>query len=158
MSVLSIDHNQRQAMLAALDMDAPLSKLEEAANLLIDLLIRAQAGDGNAFQTYQQIVYIDIHQHGETVRDPKRLWMARKLYQAEEQYIPEVDDSGPASPEEFKQFIDEMVKQRARLTHPMSDHLYNGKPNLQEIDLFLEHHWMRSSLFYRFIGEFGLRL
>jgi hypothetical protein len=158
MAVVAIDQNERQAILAALEMDAPLSHLEVATKGLIELLRQAHSGDYRAFQTYQEILYLDIHQCGETVRDPKRLWVAQKLYQAEEQTIPDVDDPGTSSPDEFKAFIDDFTKQRSRLTHPMSNHLYNEKPSLPEIDLFLEHHWMRSSLFYRFIGEFGLRL
>lgn len=157
MSYLGTKSKEREITLAALEPVAPLSQLEEVATLLSSLAERAHSGDQEAYQSYQSILYNDIHQRGETVRDPKRLWLAQELYQIEEKFIPDGEEPDVSSPAEFKSFIDRVMSQRARLTHPMSAHLYQEIPNLQEIDLFLKHHWLRSALFYRFIGEFGLR-
>ena len=157
MSFLHTETGEQLLTLAALERDAPLSQLEEAATMLGNLAERAYSGDGEAYRTYQSILYHNIHQRGRSVSDPKRLWLAQQLYQVQERFIPDVNDPEISSPQAFKELIDQEVSQRARLTHPMSVHLYGGAPNQSEIDLFLQHHWLRSALFYRLIGEFALR-
>jgi hypothetical protein len=149
--------SERQVTLAALEPNAPLYQLEEVVTLLGNLAQRAYSGDREAYQSYQAIMYLDIHRRGRSVRDPKRLWLAQELYRIEERSIPDVQDPGTSSPEAFKTLIEEERSRRARLTHPMSVYLYQESPGPQQIDLFLRHHWLRSSLFYRLIGECALR-
>jgi pyrroloquinoline quinone (PQQ) biosynthesis protein C len=157
-SELTTDSDSQQAILDALAPDASLSKLEEAAALLGNLAERAFSGAQEAYQTYQAIMWNVVHQRGGSVTDPKRMWLAQELYKVEDRFIPNVEAPDTTTSEEFKTFIEGVIIEQARLAHPMSAHLYQGTPSLEEIDLFLEHHWLRSSLFYRLFSEFGLRL
>lgn len=123
-----VEIKERQATLEALEPAAPLARLEAAAALLGSLAERAYAGDVEAYRTYQTILFDDIHQRGRPVRDPKRLWLAQELYRVEERFIPDAEDPGTTSPEEFKAFLDGEASRRSRTSHSMSVHLYEQNP------------------------------
>jgi len=156
-STIFVEEDLRAMTLDAVDPNAPLSKLEETMIVLENLAENAFTGIGESYQIYQSIVWNEIHQRGKSVTDPKRLWLAQKLYKVEDRLIPDAEAPQTSTSDKYKQFIEDVITEQARLTHPMSTHLYQGNPSMGEIDLFLEHHWLRSSRFYRLISEFGLR-
>lgn len=156
-STIFVEEDLRTIILDAVDPNAPFSQLEETAVMLGSLVEKAFSSIGDAYQIYQSVMWNQIHQRGKSVTDPKRLWLAQKLYKVEDRFIPDAETPQTSTSEEFKQFIEDVITEQARLTHPMSAHLYQGTPSIGEIDLFLEHHWLRSSRFYRLISEFGLR-
>lgn len=137
------------------------SKLALAAKAVTELAERAlsestRSGEQH-FNTSYQTVLLQLHLPGDPKTETVRRWIASETYSIEERFAPKVDAFNPLSKSKFKERVDEIISEQTRTKHPMSIHLFKGSPTMEQVKLFLKHHWVRSGDFYRQLAELALQ-
>lgn len=144
------------ALARALRADASYAQLALAADELLALTRRGLAGDPEAYARYQSIL-LDLHLPGDADTEPTRRWLASQVYRAEDEFAPALPAFQPVPVERFRALIDAEIAERTRVRHPISQHLFQGEPSVQDVRFFLEHHWIRSYNFYSLLAELAFR-
>lgn len=83
--------------------------------------------------------------------------MASQVYLVEDRFAPEPAGFSAVPVEEFRKKVDAEIEARSRVRHPMSVHLFQGTPPVEDVRFFLEHHWVRSYNFYSLLAELAFR-
>lgn len=145
------------ALLAeALKPGASYSQIAQALEALLDLTDKGLAGDATAYAQYQALL-LELHLPADPRTEPTRRWMASQVYLIEDQFAPHLPDFKVLPVEAFRKRIDDEIEARSRVNHPMSVHLFQGTPPLEDVRFFLEHHWTRSYNFYSLLAELAFR-
>ncbi|WP_332508494.1 HOASN domain-containing protein [Pseudomonas sp.] len=140
----------------ALKPGASYSQVTLALEALLELTAQGLAGDAAAFAQYQALL-LELHLPGDAQTEPTRRWMASQVYLIEDEFAPQLKDFEVVSVDEFRIKIDAEIEARSRVKHPMSVHLFQGTPPLEDVRFFLEHHWTRSYNFYSLLAELAFR-
>ncbi|QYX48080.1 iron-containing redox enzyme family protein [Pseudomonas tussilaginis] len=141
---------------AALKPDAAYVQVTFALEALLALTAKGLAGDASAYAQYQSLL-LELHNAGEPRTEPTRRWMASQVYLIEDQFAPKLADFSALPVDEFRKKVDDEIAARSRVNHPMSVHLFQGTPPIEDVRFFLEHHWTRSYNFYSLLAELAFR-
>lgn len=140
----------------ALRPDASYSQVTLALEALLALTSKGLAGDAQSYAQYQSLL-LELHIPGEPRTEPTRRWMASQIYRMEDTFAPALADFAVLPVAQFREKVDAEIAARTRVKHPMSVHLFQGTPPLQDVRFFLQHHWTRSYNFYSLLAELAFR-
>ncbi|MGE7955615.1 HOASN domain-containing protein [Pseudomonas sp. NPDC089530] len=140
----------------ALKPGATYSQVTVALESLLMLTAAGLAGDATAYAQYQSLL-LELHLPGEPRTEPTRRWLASQVYLMEDEFAADLSDAPALSVEAFRTAVDAEIEARTRVKHPMSAHLFQGTPPLEDVRFFLEHHWTRSYNFYSLLAELAFR-
>ncbi|MBK8266422.1 MAG: iron-containing redox enzyme family protein [Nannocystis sp.] len=137
---------------------APAASSSAAArgrDALAELARAAAAGDAAAAFAYHELLW-DLHADPDRRTYALRGWIAAAGYEVEEATIAPVELAEAHEPAAFAERIRGEQAALSGLVHPMSAHLFAGEPSLDEVKIYLRHHWHRSRLFFRELTELSL--
>ena len=143
-------------MTNALEPGANYTQVTRALEALLAQARQGLAGDADAYAHYQSAL-LQLHIPGDPRTEPTRRWMASEVYRVEDEFAADVPGFSALPVEEFRQQVDAEIAARSRVNHPMSVHLFQGTPPVQDVRFFLEHHWTRSYNFYSLLAELAFR-
>ncbi|WP_228278003.1 HOASN domain-containing protein, partial [Acinetobacter nosocomialis] len=89
-----------------------------------------------------QALLLELHVGSDPHTEPTRRWMASQVYLVEDRFAPEPAGFSAVPVEEFRKKVDAEIEARSRVRHPMSVHLFQGTPPVEDVRFFLEHHWV----------------
>ena len=118
-------------------------------------LARAGLADAAASVAYHDLLW-DLHADPEHRTYALRRWIAAAGYAVEEAAIAPVEVPEALDPAAFADRIRAEQGALSGLVHPMSSYLFAGEPTLDEVKVYLRHHWHRSRLFFRELTELSL--
>ncbi|MDC0723721.1 iron-containing redox enzyme family protein [Nannocystis bainbridge] len=127
----------------------------DAAQALARLADRAFAGDDYAAGVYHGLVW-DLHADPDPRTYAVRRYLVETGYAVEEAHVPRLPEAPLLAPDALLARLQAEQNQRTGLRHPMSEHLFHGRPSLADLKIYLRHHWHRSRLFYRELTELAL--
>ena len=143
-------------MSEALKPAAPMQLLMRAAESILKLAKRGLSGDSDSYAQYQALL-LDLHLPGEARTEATRRWLASKIYEVEDGFVPEPTDFTLLPVDAFRERVDAEIASQTRVRHAMSLHLFQGNPSHEEVQFFLQHHWIRSYNFYSLLAELAFR-
>lgn len=143
-------------MADALKPGAPYTQVTSALEALLALTRQGLSGDAGAYAHYQSAL-LQLHIPGEPRTEPTRRWMASEVYRVEDEFAADLPSFIALPADEFRKQVDAEIAARSRVNHPMSVHLFQGTPPVQDVRFFLEHHWTRSYNFYSLLAELAFR-
>eukprot|EP01034_Spumella_vulgaris_P004920 gene4920-6279_t len=143
-------------MADALKPGAPYTQVTSALEALLALTRQGLSGDAGAYAHYQSAL-LQLHIPGEPRTEPTRRWMASEVYRVEDEFAADLPSFTALPADEFRKQVDAEIAARSRVNHPMSVHLFQGTPPVQDVRFFLEHHWTRSYNFYSLLAELAFR-
>ncbi len=141
---------------AALKPTATYSQVTLALEAILALTAKGLAGDAAAYAQYQSLL-LELHIPGDARTEPTRRWMASQVYRMEDEFAPALSDFSALPVDQFREKVDAEIAARTRVKHPMSVHLFQGSPPLEDVRFFLQHHWNRSYNFYSLLAELAFR-
>ncbi|MBG6468305.1 iron-containing redox enzyme family protein [Pseudomonas aeruginosa] len=145
------------ALLAeALKPGASLDQITLALEAILAVTAKGLGGDASAYAQYQALL-LELHVGSDPHTEPTRRWMASQVYLVEDRFAPEPAGFSAVPVEEFRKKVDAEIEARSRVRHPMSVHLFQGTPPVEDVRFFLEHHWVRSYNFYSLLAELAVR-
>ncbi|AHH52303.1 hypothetical protein AI22_26075 [Pseudomonas aeruginosa YL84] len=145
------------ALLAeALKPGASLDQITLALEAILAVTAKGLGGDASAYAQYQALL-LELHVGSDPHTEPTRRWMASQVYLVEDRFAPEPAGFSAVPVEEFRKKVDAEIEARSRVRHPMSVHLFQGTPPVEDVRFFLEHHWVRSYNFYSLLAELAFR-
>ncbi|WP_244750500.1 HOASN domain-containing protein [Pseudomonas aeruginosa] len=154
---LSDPARNASALLAeALKPEASLDQVTLALEAILAVTAKGLDGDAAAYAQYQTLL-LELHVAGDPRTEPTRRWMASQVYRVEDRFAPEPAGFAAVPVEEFRKKVDAEIEARSRVRHPMSVHLFQGTPPVEDVRFFLEHHWTRSYNFYSLLAELAFR-
>ena len=127
----------------ALKPGASLDQITLALEAILAVTAKGLGGDASAYAQYQALL-LELHVGGDPHTEPTRRWMASQVYLVEDRFAPEPAGFSAVPVEEFRKKVDAEIEARSRVRHPMSVHLFQGTPPVEDVRFFLEHHWVRS--------------
>lgn len=140
------------ALLAeALKPGASLDQITLALEAILAVTAKGLGGDASAYAQYQALL-LELHVGSDPHTEPTRRWMASQVYLVEDRFAPEPAGFSAVPVEEFRKKVDAEIEARSRVRHPMSVHLFQGTPPVEDVRFFLEHHWVRSYNFYSLLA------
>lgn len=134
-----------------------------AAEALAALAERATEQDEIAYAAYHAQLY-ELHERVDAETQATRRWLCHAGYAVEEARILreraedsrfDVEDAAPLA---LRRRLVAEHERRSGLRHPMSTHLFHGRPTRRDVLVYLEHHWYRSRGFHRELTELSLGL
>lgn len=143
-------------MADALKPGAPYTQVTSALEALLALTRQGLSGDADAYAHYQSAL-LQLHIPGEPRTEPTRRWMASEVYRVEDEFAADLPSFTALPADELRKQVDAEIAARSRVNHPMSVHLFQGTPPVQDVRFFLEHHWTRSYNFYSLLAELAFR-
>lgn len=143
-------------MASALEPGAHYAQVTRSLEALLALTRQGLSGDADAYAHYQAAL-LQLHIPGDPRTEPTRRWMASEVYRAEDEFAVDLPGFTALPVDEFRQLVDAEIAARSRVNHPMSVHLFQGTPPVQDVRFFLEHHWTRSYNFYSLLAELAFR-
>lgn len=140
----------------ALKPGASLDQITLALEAILAVTAKGLGGDASAYAQYQALL-LELHVGSDPHTEPTRRWMASQVYLVEDRFAPEPAGFSAVPVEEFRKKVDAEIEARSRVRHPMSVHLFQGTPPVEDVRFFLEHHWVRSYNFYSLLAELAFR-
>jgi pyrroloquinoline quinone (PQQ) biosynthesis protein C len=138
----------------AIDPCASSDAATRGRNAFAELARRAQ-GDDDAAVAYHDLLW-DLHADPDRRTSALRGWIAAAGYEVEEAAIAPVELPVALEPAAFAERIQGELAALSGLVHPMSAHLFAGEPTVDEVKIYLRHHWHRSRLFFRELTDLSL--
>lgn len=140
----------------ALMPNANYSQVTRALEAILACTAKGLSGDAACYAQYQSLL-LELHVPGEARTEPTRRWMASQIYHVEDKFAPALSDFTVLPVDQFREKVDAEIAARTRVKHPMSIHIFQGTPPVQDVRLFLQHHWNRSYNFYSLLAELAFR-
>jgi pyrroloquinoline quinone (PQQ) biosynthesis protein C len=136
--------------------DAPADELARAAAGLESLARTAlAAGEGEAYEAYQGVLFA-LYEDDDPSTDAARRWLVSRVTPIEDAHVPLPAEKPALAPRAFLATIESGLSMRARLGSEMARHLFDGAPPIEDVALYILHHWYRSRGFYRLLADFAL--
>jgi pyrroloquinoline quinone (PQQ) biosynthesis protein C len=141
----------------ALELYPSAETMSAAIAGLRDLVERGHRGDDAAYREYQSLLF-DLHHNCSLRPHATRDWLASVIHVEQERFIDRPEAIAALPAKKFEERILQVFEQGTRLKHPLSAYMFTGQPTLDNLKIFLRHHWYRSRHFWRELANFSLRL
>ena len=148
---------------AALAIDAPPAAAARAAEALAALATHATPDDAAAYAAHHALLW-ELHERSEPRTYVTRRFLCQAAYAVEEARILAAHEGDPRfdaddlSTAALRERILESHERGSGLRHPLSIHMFDGKPLRRDVLVYLQHHWYRSRGFHRELTELSLSL
>jgi pyrroloquinoline quinone (PQQ) biosynthesis protein C len=130
----------------------------EARQALRALAERASpdSPDGDEMRAVHRVLYFVHRQRAREVRAAAD-WIAQGCYPALEARVAPVELERALPPAELIARVKDELSMRGRLGSAMSQHLFAGAPSLDDVRVYMRHHWFRSRWFFQLLADFAAR-
>lgn len=119
-------------------------------------LAERAAPEGDEMRALHRVLYFVHSQRARSVRAAAD-WIAQGCYPVIEARVAPVELEGALPPGLFVARVKDELSMRGRLGSAMSQHLFAGAPDLDDVRVYMRHHWFRSRWFYQLLADFAAR-